>query len=180
MLETRHTGLRPPHTQRRTRVIGLGNPLLGDDGFGWQVATALQHILDEASGPDYDIKSPVEVDYLSIGGLRLMEFLAGCDTAILVDAITTGQHPAGYLYDCALDDLPQLSAGHMSSTHDTSLQTALRVGRTMGVALPDTIWVIGVEIEPSFTFNEALTPLIQAAVPCAVDLVIRRLHEEVL
>lgn len=180
MLETQHTGLRTPHTQRRTLVIGLGNPLLGDDGFGWQVATALQHILDEASGPHGRIKSHVEVDYLSVGGLRLMEFLAGCDTAILVDAITTGQHPVGYLYDCALDDLPQLSVGHTSSAHDTTLQTALHVGRTMGVTLPDTIWIVGVEIEPSFTFNEVLTPLIQAAVPCAVERVIKKLHEEVL
>lgn len=180
MIQTRHTDLRAPHKSRRALVVGLGNPLLGDDGFGWQVATALQHILDEASGPDAPIKPHVEVDYLSIGGLRLMEFLAGCDTAILVDAITTGQHPVGYLYDCALEHLPHLSAGHMSSAHDTTLQTALHVGRTMGVALPDTIWVVGVEIEPSFTFNEVLTPLIQAAVPHAVELVIKKLHEGVL
>jgi Ni,Fe-hydrogenase maturation factor len=50
----------------KTLVIGLGNPILGDDGVGWVVAREVEDRL-----PQMD--HPVEVDCLSLGGLSLME-----------------------------------------------------------------------------------------------------------
>jgi Ni,Fe-hydrogenase maturation factor len=62
---------------RRTRVIGLGNPILGDDGVGWRVVEAMRGRLDDEA---------VDVLCLSVGGVSLMEQLVGCDRALLVDA----------------------------------------------------------------------------------------------
>jgi hydrogenase maturation protease len=141
-----------------TLVVGLGNPLLGDDGLGWRVAEQVQHKIGRANGD-------VEVDYLAVGGLRLMERLVGYQRAVLIDAITTGQQPVGRLFRLTLEDLPDKSGGHFSSAHDTSLQTALSTGRSLGLPLPETIIIFGIEAEQIFDFSEELSPAVAAAVP---------------
>lgn len=173
---------KPAVTSRQILVIGLGNPLLGDDGFGWRVAQEVQRVLHDVSegeGLRPSFIDNVAVDYLSVGGLRLMEHMVDYRTVIVIDAIVTGQQPVGSLYTCALDDLPHPFAGHMRSVHDTTLQTALSMGRAMGVALPDTIWIVGVEVEPTYEFSDTLSPSISAVVARAVDMVIEKLCQEV-
>lgn len=152
---------------RSTLVIGLGNPLLGDDGVGWHVAEQVQH----------DYKNPVEIDFLAVGGLRLMERLVGYDHVIIVDAITTGRQPTGTLYRFSVEDLPDSGGGHLSSVHDMTLQTALRLGHALGLHLPDNIWVIGVEAEQTHDFSEELTWRVAAAVPSAALMVIELLRQ---
>jgi len=51
-------------------VIGLGNPILGDDGVGWVVV----HEIESRIG---------EVDHLSLGGLSLMERLIGYEVVAI-------------------------------------------------------------------------------------------------
>lgn len=155
----------------RTVIVGLGNPLLGDDGIGWRVAEQVQRLLPDSG-------SSVEVDCLAVGGLRLMERLAGYDRAILIDAITTGQQPAGAVSCFPLENLPDLMADHLSSAHDTSLPTALKLGRLMGVGLPHMVTVVGVEAQCLLDFTEDLTPCVAAAVPRAAQLVIDLLKVE--
>jgi len=150
---------------RRTRVIGLGNPILGDDGVGWRVVEAMRGLLDDEA---------VDVLCLSVGGVSLMEQLVGCDRALLVDAVVTGGTP-GEVLSVPLDELGDPSCGHTASTHDTTLTTALSLGRALQAPLPDDIWVVGVEVDPRclHEFNEQLSPEVTAAVPEAV----RRVEE---
>jgi hydrogenase maturation protease len=119
----------------------------------------------------------VEVDCLAVGGLRLMERLVGYDHVILIDALTTGQHPAGSLHCLSLVDLPDLCAGHLNSSHDTTLQTALRMGRALGIALPDEVRIVGVEAECVYDFSEELSPPVAAAVPLAARMIIDMLRQ---
>ena len=112
----------------RMLVIGLGNPNLGDDGVGWKVAEELKKRLSPAL--------PVDVDCLSLGGVSLMEHLIGYDCAILIDAFALDE-PLGSILVLKLSDLPNYSAFHTTSTHDTSLQNAIELGRSMGAKLPD-------------------------------------------
>ncbi|MCC7353463.1 MAG: hydrogenase maturation protease [Anaerolineae bacterium] len=144
-------------------ILGLGNPLLGDDGVGWKVAGAVRARVQE---PD------VEVDCLAGGGLSLMERLIGYDRAILVDAITSGQGPQGSVYSFPVEALPDLAAGHLNSPHDTSLQTALRLGRTMGIPLPEQVTIVAVEAESVYDFKEELTSPVAAAVSRATQTVL--------
>ncbi len=65
-------------------VIGLGNPILGDDGVGWVVAREVETCLG-ASGQN------VEVDCLALGGLSLMERMVGYQRVILIDSLNTSQ-----------------------------------------------------------------------------------------
>ncbi len=155
----------PQRRARPTLVVGLGNPLLGDDGVGWRIAEQVRAALR-------DTDEAVDVDCLSVGGLRLMERLTGYERVILIDAITTGQAIIGSLSQFGLSDLSDRAVGHSGSAHDATLQTALRLGRALGVELPETIIVIGVEAEITFDFTEALSPAIAAAVPRAVQIVL--------
>lgn len=149
----------------RTLIVGLGNPILGDDGVGWQVTQAVKGRLAD-SGPD------VEVDWLSVGGLNLMERLIGYERAIIVDAIQTEEGSVGDVYVFPLEALPDPAGGHTTAVHDASLQTALALGRQMGAALPEEITVVAVEAERVFDFSEALSAAVAAAIPTATEAVL--------
>jgi len=122
-------------------------------------------------------KSEIEVDCLALGGLSLMERLVGYDRAIIVDAVATGQ-PPGTVSRFRLDDLPDFSTAHTSAAHDASLQTALRVGRTMGAHLPGEVLIVGVEAQSVYDFSEILSPPVAEAVPVAARLVLELLEEK--
>lgn len=148
-----------------TIVIGLGNPLLGDDGVGWRIAEALRQ------------ETNVEVDCLAVGGLALMERLVGYQRAILVDAICTGTQPEGTITCCALEDLAaEAGGGHLASAHDASLAVAFQVGRALHAELPEQVIVLAVEAARVYDFSTELSPAVAAAVPRAVQRAHELLH----
>jgi hydrogenase maturation protease len=151
----------------KTLVIGLGNPILGDDGVGWRVAEEIAR--KTADLPD------VEVDCVALGGLSLMERLTGCENAILVDSIFTGEKPNGTVSLLRLTDLPDLSSGHTTAVHDTSLQNALKVGRSMDIPLPhdEDVLIVAIEAGNVYDFSEKLTQPVEAALPIAVEAVLQ-------
>jgi len=144
-----------------TLVVGLGNPILGDDGVGWCVAQQVQQHLTS---------SDVDVACLALGGVTLMERLVGYRRAIIIDAMTTGA-PVGNVLCAPLAELTNPAAGHTASSHDTSLATALHLGRKLGARLPDEVWVVAVEAERLYEFSAGLSPAVSAAVPEAVQRV---------
>jgi hydrogenase maturation protease len=159
---------------KKVIILGLGNPILGDDGVGWRVAAGVRAALDGLPQAASWAAGEVDIDCLAAGGLALMERLIDYDRAILIDALNTGATP-GRVYSLELEDLPNLAAGHLNSAHDTTLINALQVGRSMGAALPDPVWVVGIEAHNLFQFSEELTPPVAAAVPLAVNMVLELL-----
>jgi hydrogenase maturation protease len=153
----------------KTLVVGLGNPILGDDGVGWLIASELQQ--------KEKISSDVTIECLAIGGISLMESLIGYDRAILIDAIVTHQAPIGSVKLFKLGDLPNPSIGHMSSAHDTSLHNALYLGRELGANLPVDITVVTVESQKVYDFSEKLTPAVAEAIPEAINIITNLLLE---
>ncbi|HEY5270817.1 MAG TPA: hydrogenase maturation protease [Anaerolineales bacterium] len=151
----------------KTLVIGLGNPILGDDGVGWRVVEEIAR--KTANKPD------VEVDCVSLGGLSLMERITGCERVILVDSIFTGEKPIGTVSLFLLTELPDLSSGHTTAVHDTSLRNALKVGRSMDILLPrdEEVFIVAIEAENVYDFSETLSPVVEAAVPQAVRAVLQ-------
>ena len=150
----------------KTIIVGLGNPILGDDGIGWKVADKVKKQLP----PDM----PVVIEFLSLGGISLMERLIGYERAILIDAITSDQRP-GSIITLSLSELPDRSAFHITSAHDTSLQNALKLGKAMGADLPEQVTVVGIATNPVFDFGEELSPPVARAVPEAARIVIELL-----
>ncbi len=152
----------------KTLVLGLGNPLLRDDGIGLHVARELEKQF--ADDPAVEVGE----DYW--GGLRLMERMIGYDRVIIIDAILAGGEP-GTIHLLTPDDIPtQRSA----SVHDVNLPTALEFGRHAGASLPTAsdITLIGIEAGDVQTFDETLSPALKLIVPHAVDHVLNVLERE--
>ena len=147
----------------KTLIIGLGNPILGDDGVGWVVADALKE--KGAKG---------EIIRLSLGGLSLMEHISGYERVILIDSMQTGKHPLGTVSIFPLTNLPNPFSGHSASAHDTSLLTALDTGRRLDIPLPTNknITVVAIEAQNVYDFSEELSEAVENAVPIAVQMVL--------
>ena len=154
----------------RTVVIGLGNPLLGDDGVGWRVVDEVEGLLRTARNAGRSIPDVV-VERLGVGGLMLMECLTGYEAAILVDAAEFPNRPIAEVRSCCFDDLADFAAGHLDSAHDASLKTALALGRRLGASLPDRIETVTIQVRSTDVFSEELSPEVTGAVPVAVSAV---------
>jgi hydrogenase maturation protease len=156
----------------KTLVIGLGNPILGDDGVGWRVAEEIARIT--ANQPE------IEVDCLALGGLSLMERLTGWERVILVDSIFTEKYPLGSVRIFQLTELPDLSSGHTTAVHDTSLRNALSVGRSMNIPLPldEDVMIVSIEAENVYDFSETLSLPVEKAVPQAVEAVLKLIQNK--
>ena len=147
----------------KTIIIGLGNPILGDDGVGWKVAEEVQKQIP----PDLS----TIVEFLSLGGISLMEYLIGYERAILIDAIASERQP-GSVITSNLMEMPDVSAFHTTSVHDTSLQNALKLGKEMGAVLPEQVIIVGIATDHVYDFSEELSRPVSQAISTATQIVI--------
>jgi hydrogenase maturation protease len=149
-----------------TLVLGLGNPILSDDGVGIHVVRAVAARCQ---------RDDVTFAEASVGGLRLLDTIAGYERVIMVDAIRTHDGRPGDVYRLHPTDL--FASLHSGSTHDLSLPGVLALGRHMGMALPEdrSISIIAIEAEDVLTFSETCTPTVTAAIPRAIEAVLAEL-----
>ncbi|HEX7491272.1 MAG TPA: hydrogenase maturation protease [Candidatus Limnocylindrales bacterium] len=156
-------------------VIGLGNPVLGDDGVGWRVADEVEAALGAARAAGRTMPA-VRIERLGVGGLTLMETVSGYDAAIFIDAAQFPGRPLGEVRSGPFSDLEGGGAGHLDSAHDVSLDSALELGRRLGADLPDRIDTVTIQIEARDEFAEGLSPAVQASVPAAAAAVMKLLE----
>jgi hydrogenase maturation protease len=160
----------PDGHRRPTLVVGLGNPILADDGVGWRIIEALDARL--AVDPSARrAAGPVELDRAAVGGLALMERMIGFDRVVLADAILDGS-PAGSITARPIDQVSSQIAGHLDSAHDVPLAEALGAGRALGATLPVSIDVVGVAVDRVDTFGDRLSPPVAEAVDDAVEAIL--------
>ncbi len=144
-------------------VLGVGNPILGDDGVGIKIVRQLKGILQ-----DYE----VDIDEASTGGLSLLDMMKGYHKSILIDAIKSPQDSNGSIKRLTMKDL---CTTHSSNPHDMGLHTAIQLAEQMGEKIPREIVVIGIVVNTPPCFSDHLTPLISQAVPKAIELVLQEI-----
>lgn len=150
----------------KTLILGLGNPILGDDGVGFRVTESLKaRLRDEA----------ITILESDTSGFGLLDLLIGYDRTILVDAIQTKDGRIGEVYRLEVGDLNVTI--HATSPHDTNLATALELGKKLNLDLPREISIIAIEIPSACTFTEECSPDVEKAIPLAVDMVVAILNE---
>jgi len=142
----------------RTVIVGLGNPVLSDDGLGIHAARALREVLPA--------DEEVDVREAYAGGLRVVEAIAGYDRAVIVDALWSGEVKPGTIVRLSLDDLRR--SRNALSLHDLDLPTALALGAMTGLHVPPRIEFWGVEVGDARTFSEFLTAPVQESLPVVV------------
>ena len=158
---------------RPTLVVGLGNPILGDDGVGWRVVDALEHRLAADAGARL-AAGDIELDRVAVGGLSLMERLVGYDRVVLVDAVL-GSGEDGVISVGSLAETTCRLASHLDSAHDAPLTEALSAGRALGARLPDDITVVGIAVHRVDIFDERLSSGVAGAVDPAVEAILAAL-----
>jgi len=151
----------------KTLILGLGNPILGDDGVGFRVIQSLK-----AKSSSQDITTLES----SASGLGLLDLLIGYDKAIIIDAIQTKDGNIGEVYRLEVSQLNVTR--HAASPHDVNLATALELGKRLNLALPQEISIIAIEIPSTYTFTEECSPDVEKAIPLAVDMALAILTEE--
>ena len=145
-------------------VLGIGNVLWADEGFGVRAVEALHDAYE----------CPPEVELLDGGtqGLYLFDYVCSARQLILFDAIDYGL-PAGTLKVLRDADVPAWSAAKMS-LHQTSFQELLSFARLQG-RLPERMTLLGVQPEALSDFGGSLRASVRARVPEAVALAAREL-----
>lgn len=151
-------------TAPRIAVIGLGNVLLGDDGFGPFVVEQL--------AAQWDFPASVMLTDGGTPGLGLVTLLADCDEAILVDCVAASGSP-GELRCYSDEELRALPLKPRVSPHDPAVQEALAITRLLGQG-PRHVSLIGV-IPDSLEVATDLSAPVLAAAPAAVALVVEAL-----
>ena len=141
-------------------VLGIGNPIIGDDGVGFRIIEAL-----EADPPPGDVALTAS----DVSGFAILDFIMDYDEVVIVDAIQTVKGRAGDIYRLALDDFRVTK--HTPSAHDVDLPTALEIGKILNMKLPGKISIVAIEIPDAYEFSNDLTAPVQAAVPLAAQMV---------
>lgn len=142
----------------RTLVLGMGNPILSDDGLGVRLARDYLQLL----GTREDVEVVAEC---SQGGLNLLDLVSGYDRLIVFDSIKTPGGMPGTWSRFTATALRQTL--NLSSVHDANFATALALGRCLGHRLPspEQIWIFAVEAADNLTFAESFSWQLEAAYP---------------
>jgi len=161
-------------------IMGLGNPILGDDGIGWRVAEEVEKVTQSKSFQlRTEERASIEIKNLAMGGLSLMEQLVDHDYAIIIDAFSIPGEEPGRIRIFDLEELEEYPGGHLTSSHDTTLQNALGMGKALGANLPDQVNIVGITAESVYEFSETLSAEVQEAIPEAVQAVIHLLLKKI-
>jgi hydrogenase maturation protease len=195
--------LRCSPAQKPTLVLGLGNPILRDDGVGWRIVESAR---EQWCGGVSEFGGKTRILRLRAAKLpppsaqdapsRPQTEIHPCrDDDVEFDAVALGgislmERLIGYRRAVLVDSiqteggavgavyrltLDDLPTLHADAIHDASLKAALELGRRLGARLPDDITIVAVEARDLLDFGEALSPAVEAAVPAAVALVLETL-----
>lgn len=160
----------PPPQPGRTVVLGLGNALLRDDGVGLAVAREVQRLLRASPIPGVDVLVSARA------GFELIDLLQGYAGAMIVDCLTHPHPTPGTVHGLRLDDVA--GSTRLVDAHGLGIAQAFGFAERLGIPMPARLEIFGVEAADTLTFEEALTPAVQAAVgPLAREIHARLLAE---
>ena len=146
----------------KTLILGLGNPIAGDDGVGIVVARRLRE----------DLGTEIDVVEASVAGIALLDLVSGYARLLVVDSIATaGCDEPGRLQHLTLDDLGP--AEPIVSHHGAGLPSTFEAGRLMGYDLPEKVEIWAIEIESPTEFCEDLSERISESLDSIVKTILR-------
>ena len=156
-------------THAPTLIVGIGNPIMGDDGVGVHVLRRLK----ESTLPRGDL----EFKELSVGGIKLVEEILDYKTVFIVDS-TESPTSVGKINEFSPDKFNHTY--HDSAPHALNFFTALQLYKKLEPRrIPEEIRIFTIDIKSEFAFTENLTPKIQTAAAQLTELLaneINRIH----
>lgn len=148
----------------RTVVIGLGNPLMADDGAG---LAALARLEQYCFPPDLEL-----VDG-GTWGMNLLPTIEAADRVLFLDAINVGAEP-GALVTLEREQLPRFLQTKVSP-HQVDLHDVLALAELRGT-LPGETVAIGVQPEV-VEMRTGLSPVVERGLSSLVHAALSRLED---
>jgi hydrogenase maturation protease len=142
----------------RTLVLGIGNILWADEGFGVRAV--------EAFHERFETSRDVVVLDGGTQGLYLVEFVEACDNLLVFDAIDYGLAP-GELRVVRDDAVPRFTGAKKMSLHQTGFQEVLSAADLLG-RYPRRLALIGVQPLDLEDWGGPLTAPVRAAIEPAL------------
>ncbi|WP_417278915.1 HyaD/HybD family hydrogenase maturation endopeptidase [Celeribacter sp.] len=147
-------------------VLGIGNVLWADEGFGVRCVETLAE--SYAFGP--------EVRLLDGGtqGLYLLPFLEEVDTLLVFDAVDYGLTP-GTLKIVEDDEVPAFMGAKKMSLHQTGFQDVIATAQLMGYC-PEKLILIGCQPEELEDYGGGLRDVVAAQIAPALAIAVEKLR----
>ena len=143
----------------KTLILGMGNPILSDDGVGLLAAEKLRERV-----PGADVASSAMI------GLSLFDLIIGYDTLFIIDAMTTRDGKLGELKKIGEDD--RRGTLHLFSSHGMNIFDLMELGVRCGYDMPRLSAFYGIEIGDEVAFGETLSPALNEKLPVLVEEII--------
>lgn len=139
-------------------VLGLGNDILTDDAIGLLIARELrQRFAGDAH---------IQVEETTEMGLALLDLITGHRVVVIIDSIQTGKRSPGTLHEL---DPASFKAFVGATPHFLGVSETIELGKQLGLPMPDTVKILGVEVADPFTLGTKLSPALAAALPGLVQ-----------
>lgn len=148
-------------------VLGIGNILWADEGFGVRCVEALNAA--------YEFGDDVTVLDGGTQGLYLLPFLEEARRLIVFDAVDYGKTP-GEMVIARDDDVPRFMGAKKMSLHQTGFQEVIACASLAG-KLPESMILIGVQPEQLEDFGGSLRDMVKAQIPVALDVALKQMQE---
>jgi hydrogenase maturation protease len=160
-------GCNPPGYSEPPRIVvlGIGNVLWADEGFGVRAVEALQ--------AGWNFAPNVELVDGGTQGLYLLPVVQGADRLLILDAVDYGL-PPGTLKLVDNDEVPRFLGAKKMSLHQTGFQEVLMLAQ-MTDAYPQEVLLIGCQPEELEDYGGSLRAGTKAALDRAVALAVERL-----
>jgi hydrogenase maturation protease len=148
-------------------VLGIGNLLWADEGFGVRCAEALAR--------DYELPAGVRVMDGGTQGLYLLPYVQQTKKLIVFDAVDYGLEP-GTVKLVEDDEVPRFMGAKKMSLHQTGFQEVIAAA-VLTNQCPEGMLLIGVQPEELEDYGGSLRDVVKARVPECVEAVVSRLAE---
>ena len=146
-------------------VLGIGNVLWADEGFGVRCAEILQQ--------RYEFASNVQLIDGGTQGLYLIQHVQSADYLLIFDAIDYDLAP-GEMKVVEGEDVPKYLGAKKMSLHQTGFQEVLALAHLTG-RYPKEVVLIGCQPEEIEDYGGSLRPLLKAAIEPALQYALVRL-----
>lgn len=154
-----------------TIVLGLGNPVRGDDAAGLRVAQAVADRLAREPLPG------VRVETSERAGFELIDLLTGAERAVIVDCLEIPGAVAGRWRELTPGQLA--GSARLVGSHDVGLRDVLELAETLGIPMPTEVTVIGIEAWDVAEIREGLSKEVEQAVARIADVIWERVARQV-
>jgi hydrogenase maturation protease len=141
-------------------LVGLGNPIMSDDGIGLLVSRRVHERLE-----GYDL------DLACGAGMHVMDAILGYRKAVIIDSMVTGSFPVGSVV--SVNPHSGLETRRAGRSHDIGFFEAIAVARACDAPLPEDIRLYGIEVEDPFTIGEKVSDAVMDRLEEIVDFIVR-------